>query len=75
MRASRIGESLSAQTFEGAGFGVPFPEVPLERLSIFGSTFGLPDVDNSIRSQKTDEQERPQGGSTPWHRCESCSRP
>jgi hypothetical protein len=64
-----------AQTFEGASFGTPFPEVTIERLSIFGSNSGFVAVDNSIRSQIAQPEGRPQGGSTPWHRCESCSRP
>jgi hypothetical protein len=54
-----------AQTFEGPSFGVPFPEVPLGCLTIFGSNYGsnsgIPAVDNAIRSQIPEPQGRPQG--------------
>ena len=48
-----------AQTFEGPSFGLPFRAVPIEQLSTFGRTFGLSDADNSIRSQITEQSQRP----------------
>ena len=54
-----------AQTFEGSSFGTPFPAVPLERLSIYGSNSGFVAVDNSIRSQILEQTERPQRESNP----------
>jgi hypothetical protein len=59
----------------GRASGSRSPEVPIERLSIFGSNSGIPDVDNSTRSLKADESWRPQGGSTPWHRVTVTGRP
>jgi hypothetical protein len=48
-----------AQTFEGASFGEPFPDVPLGRFSIFGSNYVTPAGENSRSSVFSEVPWRP----------------
>ena len=50
--------------FVGQPLGLPFPEVPIERLSIYGSNSGFLAVDNPIRSQIARRKGVPRGSRT-----------
>ena len=63
--AGEVGYVNEAETFEGRTFGEPFPPVPIEALSNFGSNSVIPAVENSRNACFPAAQERPQRESNP----------